>query len=97
MARQAVIAFEQVKFGAIPAGKKDGMIHRDDLVVPAVNDYGRIRHRKWVLVCVAGEIKSRGHEEQADRVKLICRYGGDITSHTGSDQDKGSFRLTGKV
>lgn len=92
-----MIAFEQVKFGAISAGKKDGMIHRDNLVIPAVNDYGRIRHRKRVLVCVAGKIKSGCHEEQADRMKLICSYGRDITSHAGPDQDKGTFRPTGKV
>lgn len=72
------------------AGEAGSVCHRDNLVIPAVDDEGLPCPWHRVRFGIAGEIDGRCHEEEPRRLHLPGGNRCHISAHAGTGEDNGA-------
>lgn len=90
LAGKRMVAVHQKELRPGSAGEADGVCHRDNLVIPAVDYEGLPCPGHRVRFGIAGEIDGRCHEEEPRRFHLPGGNRRRISAHAGTDEDNGT-------
>src|SRR6266852_1526418 len=90
---QPMVGVEQVQRRLMLARPANAVLHRHDVIVPAVYDGGRTGHVLRRVFFVTRHIKGGRQQEQAAGPKLTGRGGGDVPAHARAHQHQGILEL----
>jgi len=76
-----MIPVNEMESNLMPPGEIDAVFNRNDLVIPAMYDFGHAGAGHRILSGIARQIEGRRHQEQAVWQEILGGHGRDVATH----------------